>query len=1043
MEGIIEKSKKVYLGKDEKPPKGVVVVVGPRKGRYYEPKEEGKQEETKTGGSTPGIIQTLALEFKKAGHKLYEVGGSLRDELLGRQSSDSDFTTDATPDKTKEILSNSGLGSVFTIGEEYGTIGLNTKQGDKIEITTFRGEVYPTSSRKPKVTYGTDLKEDLARRDFTFNAMARDVLTGDLIDPFGGQEDLKAGRIRTVGNAKDRFAEDPLRMLRAVRFASQLGFDKVDVEMPETDKLQNISKERISSELNKILISPHPAKGVELLKRFGLMKYIVPEFEALYNLQQNKMHHKDAYGHTLEVIDRASKFNHEGKDKLVLMLAAMLHDIAKPNTKTGSGDEVHFLRHEDIGSKMTKEILANLNYDNDTIDRASTLVQNHMRPLLTEPSSKVVNRLVKDIGKHEAELLIDLVEADAKSTISRSDDKLAGNLNRYREMLSAEFLPEKKMGSPINGEEIMAHFSLPAGRVLGEIKGHLTDKVIDGELDPDDKEKAFAMAKKFIEEKGINKSIEGIIKQAGEEAPPKKVYIKAGQHAPKGQQSYRGAKGGFYYLTGQQDEKELEERASAGKQQVEAAPNEEKLQENNMGEKEKVQNQKLLEQAIATKKRGDEQPTHIEQKLDTSINSASGDGVIRSPKGKYKIEPVKGIIEKAKAVEVVGNKEEQLKPLGKIYNVKVYGTNNKMKEGYIGMNKPASEAVKVKTNIDNDEIIVSKNKPSTMKNTIKHEVVENDLMNKKKMPYKEAHEIALESEGGDMKKGMELSPEEEIAIGMKEELEHKDITGGDPETTRKIVNAHLKEDPHYYSKLIQVGLIKKQEGENKDASKDGIKRRLLGDIHHFLQKYEENELNKSDKQALTDVKKAIESLSLYKTSCEQNNTLENVNSTLCEREVDVFLKGYETLAYLGNDLSDERLWTIFTKAIDINDEKHFGISMDNSDRIGRIISVDAVAHALHQNKNSDGSSQYEILDELAGISKSLGEKDRSTRLLVLQDPSNVAEIEKLLKLEVLQKGELEKSGKFWRLFEKAIRFGLSKLSNFELIALREWIYAKI
>jgi hypothetical protein len=175
IQGIVEKSK-VYLGQNEEPPKGVIVKVGPREGRYYEPSEKPNTEENKKGGGISGTIKSLALRFKEAGYKLYEVGGSLRDELLGRESSDSDFTTDAPPDKTKEILSDSKLGSVFTVGEEYGTIGLNTEGGEKIEVTTFRGEVYPTSSRKPKVTFGTDLKADLARRDFTINAMCVDMI---------------------------------------------------------------------------------------------------------------------------------------------------------------------------------------------------------------------------------------------------------------------------------------------------------------------------------------------------------------------------------------------------------------------------------------------------------------------------------------------------------------------------------------------------------------------------------------------------------------------------------------------------------------------------------------------------------------------------------------------------------------------------------------------------------------------------------------------------------------------------------------------------
>jgi hypothetical protein len=265
--------------------------------------------------------------------------------------------------------------------------------------------------------------------------------------------------------------------------------------------------------------------------------------------------------------------------------------------------------------------------------------------------------------------------------------------------------------------------------------------------------------------------------------------------------------------------------------------------------------------------------------------------------------------------------------------------------------------------------------------------------------------------------GNNLTPEQEIEIGMKEEMEHKDITNGDPILTRKIVDAHLREDPHYYSKLKQVGLIKssssfvdtlKETIDKLEGSKDKeLKDKILGSIQHFLEKYEKEEDTKS-------------SLNIEK-----------------------FLKGYERLAYLGSSFPIDELDFLLKEAKLINKSKHFDLPIGEDDKLEKVISIDSVAHSLHMKKNEDGSSQYKILDELANISKSFGEEDRNSRLLIIQNPDSVNEINKLLKLEVLQKSGLEKSSKFWKLMEKAIKEGIERLSNYEIIALREWVYAKI
>ncbi len=283
-------------------------------------------------------IRKIATAFVAAGFEIYEVGGSVRDSLLNRVPVDFDLTTSARPDMTESILRGLDIGSVYTIGKEYGTVGV-AGQGFSVEITTFRGEVYPADSRKPTVVFGNSLRDDLSRRDFTIGAIARNPLDGTLVDPFGGMADLKTGTVRLVGGV-ERFAEDPLRMMRAVRIAVQLEF-ALDVQMPDPGRLAIISNERICAELQKILLSPAPQRGIGLLRTFGLMPFVIPEMVSLYDVEQGIHHYTDAYRHTLEVVERAGKY--EGADKIVLMFAALLHDIGKPQNRTVDEGRCPFL----------------------------------------------------------------------------------------------------------------------------------------------------------------------------------------------------------------------------------------------------------------------------------------------------------------------------------------------------------------------------------------------------------------------------------------------------------------------------------------------------------------------------------------------------------------------------------------------------------------------------------------------------------------------------------------------------------------------------
>ena len=373
-----------------------------------------------------------------------------------------------------------------------------------MEITTFRTERYNPASRKPEVCFGTDLLEDLRRRDFTINAMARDPLNGHIIDPFGGRQDLEAHILRAVSDEPDkRFDEDPLRLLRAVRFAAQLAFT---IE-PETrrsirrqaSKLQKISRERIRDEMNKLLVSDHPARGLDLLVELDLMPSIVPEVMELRGVSQQPTPRvpasKDVYAHVLRVVERSSP-------RLVARWSALLHDIAKPRTKSVEDNKVHFFNHEDIGAYMARDILKRLHFDRDFIESVSRIVRLHMRAnaYTSEWTDGAVRRLMIDAGDDLSDLL-DLSRADITSY---RVDKVARASARVSELGErCQHLQEEAkrvpLRSPLDGNELMEMFGRGPGPWLRPIKDHLLSLVIDGELSPDNKEEAARIARSMLD----------------------------------------------------------------------------------------------------------------------------------------------------------------------------------------------------------------------------------------------------------------------------------------------------------------------------------------------------------------------------------------------------------------------------------------------------------------------------------------------------------------------------------------------------------------
>ncbi len=442
------------------------------------------------------MIKQIAEEFNRNGFQLYEVGGAVRDSLLKRQSKDIDLTTDACPEKIKEILNK--FGSIYTLGERFGTIGMKYNSST-IEITTFRKEDYSSESRKPAVTFGDNLEGDLTRRDFTINAIARNPITGETIDLFGGVNDLNNRVIRCVGNPTERFDEDPLRMLRAIRLACELNF-MLDVKIDHPERIKIVSKERIRDEFIKIMLSPKPAFGVRKMCQTGLMNYIIPEFTNLKNIEQGKNHIKDAYEHSILVLLKGSKINH--KDNLVFRLACMLHDIGKPDTKIEDDDGVHFYGHHSVGARKARTLLYRLRFERDIIESVSHLIKYHMTPIMLQREivngkikKRVIMRLVRKVGVDNIYLLMDLVKCDIRSSKNP----------RYKFMtiltkIVNECMKEKPetLESPIDGHEIMKEFELKPGMFVGEVKTHLTNLVIDGKLGKDDRSGAFAEARKYI-----------------------------------------------------------------------------------------------------------------------------------------------------------------------------------------------------------------------------------------------------------------------------------------------------------------------------------------------------------------------------------------------------------------------------------------------------------------------------------------------------------------------------------------------------------------
>jgi len=452
-----------------------------------------------------GVPMALARLFAEGGRELYLVGGSVRDALLGRARAEEehDFATDARPAEVRRLVAG-WADDLYAVGETFGTIGL-IKAGVRVEITTFRAEVYRDDSRKPIVQFADDLETDLSRRDFTVNATALRLVPGpEIIDPFGGLVDLGAGLLRTPLDPAVAFADDPLRMLRLFRFVSALGFRADDAAVAAVgemrERLAIVSAERVRDELDKLLMGEHVEEGLWGLVNSGLAEEFIPEVAAL-RLEQDPIHqHKDVLAHTIAVVGRCPADRG-------LRLAALFHDVGKPETRTFGPDGVAFHHHEVVGARMTRVRMRELRYARADIEEVANLVYLHLRPhtLKMGWTDRAVRRYVRDAGPL-LERLNTLVRSDVTTRDLKKERAVERRIDELEERIAALRQQEEldSIRPPIDGHAVMAFLGIPPGPLVGEVM----DLLLEHRLDegPYSEEEAFRLVREWADARGIGTS---------------------------------------------------------------------------------------------------------------------------------------------------------------------------------------------------------------------------------------------------------------------------------------------------------------------------------------------------------------------------------------------------------------------------------------------------------------------------------------------------------------------------------------------------------
>lgn len=433
-------------------------------------------------------LRELGAAFAAAGHELYLVGGSVRDAVLGRLSPDLDFTTNARPEQIQQVV-RPFADALWDTGIEFGTVGVG-KDGHRLEITTFRADTYDQVSRHPEVRFGDRLEDDLVRRDFTVNAMAARITAdglGEFLDPLGGLVALRAKVLDTPMPPEVSFGDDPLRMLRAARFVSQLGFTvtprvltAIEQMAPE---LARISVERVAVELDKMLLGAHPVAGIDLLVQTGMGEVVLPEIGGMQMAIDEHHQHKDVYQHSLTVLRQAIELEDEGPD-LVLRWAALLHDIGKPDTRRHEPNGgVSFHHHEVVGAKMVRKRMRALKYSKQMVDDVSQLVYLHLRFHgygEGKWTDSAVRRYVTDAGPLLGKLH-KLVRADCTTRNKRRAARLRASYDRLEERIAELAAQEdlNRVRPDLDGNEIMRLLDIPAGPQVGEAWRFLKELRLD------------------------------------------------------------------------------------------------------------------------------------------------------------------------------------------------------------------------------------------------------------------------------------------------------------------------------------------------------------------------------------------------------------------------------------------------------------------------------------------------------------------------------------------------------------------------------------
>ncbi len=461
---------------------------------------------------TAAPVAGLARLFARRGHELALVGGSVRDVFLGRRPGDLDLTTDARPEQVLEIAEG-WADKVWETGIDFGTVGL--RKGSTIcEITTYRSERYLPHSRRPDVEYGTSLAEDLSRRDFTVNAMAARLPSLELADPFGGLTDLRNKVLRTPGQPQDSFTDDPLRMLRAARFAAQLGFtvtaEARDAMAALAPRLAVVSAERIAGELTKLMLAPGhgPVRGIELLVDSGVADQVLPEVPRLRLEVDEHFRHKDVYQHSLTVLDQAIALEprYGLEPDLVLRLAALLHDIGKPKTRRLLPDgRVAFHHHEVVGAAMARARLRQLRFPSGVVNDVATLIALHLRFHGYNDgdwTDSALRRYVRDAGPLLTRLHV-LTRADCTTRNRQKAARLARAYDNLEERIGllAEQEELAKIRPDLDGNQIMEILGVPPGPLVGKAYRHLLElRMEHGPLGP---ERAVQELRRWAEAEGL------------------------------------------------------------------------------------------------------------------------------------------------------------------------------------------------------------------------------------------------------------------------------------------------------------------------------------------------------------------------------------------------------------------------------------------------------------------------------------------------------------------------------------------------------------